>query len=49
MANMIEFIKDLWEFTKQLWISRPTLRKKIKSGEIKLNKIPKGYKYFLTK
>jgi DNA-binding NtrC family response regulator len=44
----MEFYKNYTQVAKALWISRPTLMKRIKDWEIKINKIKKEYKYFLT-
>ena len=44
----MQFYKNYTEIAKTLWISRPTLMKRIKEWEIKINKVKKEDKYFLT-
>jgi len=43
----MKFIKNKTEYAKELWISRATLNKKLKSWEIKLNDVPKWFKYYI--
>lgn len=44
----MKFIKNKSAMAKELWISRVTLNKKIKSWEVKLNEVPKGFKYYIN-
>ena len=43
----MEFYKNYTQVAKALWISRPTLMKRIKECEIQINKVEKEYKYYL--
>lgn len=42
----MDFYKTLQEYADEVSISLPTLRAKLRTGELELEPIPKGYKYF---